>query len=285
VHVGVGARVVAHEGLVRPVDLVSKHVQQHLRVALRAQVPGEEGLRALQSLAELLGVRQIAVVDQIDAERGVYEKRLRLCGRGRARRGVPDVAQAHRPLQGVDRLLVAEDVGDEAVGLVLVELGAVDLGEEIFFFLEEKERMRIRVFFLDDVRKREGEENQKKNFFSYRDHARGVLPAVLEHQEPLVELDGGRAGGLVNADDAALAGDGAAAETEGGVSVEVGREREREREVSVEVETKEKKKRRSAPLCFRFAFFFSSASPIAECSLFTSSNQSNSHPRRRRSIC
>lgn len=164
VHVGVGAaRVVAHEGLVRPVDLVGKHVQQHLRVALRAQVPGEEGLRALQSLAELLGVRQIAVVDQIDAERGVYEKRLRLCCRGRARRGVPDVAQAHRPLQGVDRLLVAEDVGDEAVGLVLVELGAVDLGEEIFFFfLEEKERMRIRVFFLDDVRKREGEENQKK---------------------------------------------------------------------------------------------------------------------------
>jgi len=38
------------------------------------------------------------------------------------------VAQAHGALEPVERLLVAEDVRDEAVGLVLVELGAVDLG-------------------------------------------------------------------------------------------------------------------------------------------------------------
>lgn len=52
---------------------------------------------------------------------------------------------------------------------------------------------------------------KKQKTFSHRDHARGVLPPVLQHQQALVELDAGRAGGLVDADDAALARDGAAA--------------------------------------------------------------------------
>ena len=58
----------------------------------------------------------------------------------------------------------------------------------------------------------ERKKTPKKKTLSYRDHARGVLPPVLQHQQALVELDAGRAGGLVDADDAALAGDGAAAE-------------------------------------------------------------------------
>ena len=45
----------------------------------------------------------------------------------------------------------------------------------------------------------------------YLTHAGRVLPPVLQHEQTLVELDAGRAGGLVDADDAALAGDGAAA--------------------------------------------------------------------------
>ena len=55
---------------------------------------------------------------------------------------------------------------------------------------------------------------------THRDHARGVLAAVLQHEQALVKLDAGRARGLVDADDAALAGDGAAAVESFGVERE-----------------------------------------------------------------
>ena len=61
------------------------------------------------------------------------------------------MAEAHRALQGVDRLLVAEDVGDEAVGLVLVELGAVDLFFFFFFFEEKSESLFVGTSTLDEV--------------------------------------------------------------------------------------------------------------------------------------
>jgi hypothetical protein len=128
VGVAVAGRRAPHKRLVRAVDLVGEHVEQDLRVALRAQVPRKERLGALEGAAQLLSVGQVAVVDEVDAQRRVDEEGLRLGGRGRAGGRVPHVAQAHGALEPVERLLVAEDVRNEAVGLVLVEFGAVDLG-------------------------------------------------------------------------------------------------------------------------------------------------------------
>ena len=212
-HVRVAARVGPDERLVRAVYLVGEHVEQHLRVALRAQVPREEGLGALQGPPQLLRVGEVAVVYQVDAERRVDEEGLRLGGRGRAGGRVAHVAEPHGALEGVDGLLVAEDVGDEAVGLVLVELGAVDLeGKSWFFFSRRKKLSEFFFFFFSNARRKRKKVKQKaKDVFSHRDHARRVLPSVLQHQQALVELDAGRAGGLVDADDAALAGDGPAA--------------------------------------------------------------------------
>ena len=269
--VWVGAGVVPDKRLVRPVDLVRENIQQNFRVGLRAQVPREERLGAFQGIAKLLCVCEVAVVNQVDPERRVDEKGLRLCGRGRAGCRIANVAQPHGALQGVDGLLVSEDVGDEAVGLVLVELGAVDLwlknGEETegksfewrFFFF-------FGFFFLPVFFPAQKNRGKTK---THRDHARGVLAAVLQHEQALVKLDAGRARGLVDADDAALAGDGAAAVESFGVE----RER-REKEV-------ERKSTEEARLFACSAFNHPS---FRECSSQTTSFRSDSHRRSKKTI-
>ncbi len=55
----------------------------------------EEGLAALQRLAELVHIGQVAVVDEVDAERRVDKEGLRLLRRRAARGRVAHVADAH----------------------------------------------------------------------------------------------------------------------------------------------------------------------------------------------
>lgn len=58
--------------------LVSKDVEKHLAVAVSPQVAVEEGAAAVEQVPQVLGVGQVSVMDQIDAEGAVDEKRLGL---------------------------------------------------------------------------------------------------------------------------------------------------------------------------------------------------------------
>jgi hypothetical protein len=83
-----------------------------LGVGVGAQVAAEEGLAALQRLTELVHVGQVAVVDEVDAERRVDKEGLRLLGRRAAGRRVAHVADAHVACAPRGRpLLAARRVG------------------------------------------------------------------------------------------------------------------------------------------------------------------------------
>ncbi len=55
----------------------------------------EEGLARVERRAQGVRVGQVSVVDQVDAQRGIDEERLRLAGGQGAGRWVPDVTDAH----------------------------------------------------------------------------------------------------------------------------------------------------------------------------------------------
>ena len=55
-----------------------KHVKEHLAVTRGSQVSVEEAVRAAQNLAQLVGVREVSVVHEVDAERRVDEEWLRV---------------------------------------------------------------------------------------------------------------------------------------------------------------------------------------------------------------
>ncbi len=67
----------------------------HLGVRVGAQVAVEEGLAALEASAQLLGVGQVAVVDEVHAQRGVDEERLCLLRRWWAGCRVAHMPNAH----------------------------------------------------------------------------------------------------------------------------------------------------------------------------------------------
>lgn len=78
-------------------DLVCKHVEQHLAVALRPHVSVEEGARRIEQLTELIAVCKVTVVDEEDSKGGVHKKGLSLLGTGGAGSGVaymPDAGGA-----------------------------------------------------------------------------------------------------------------------------------------------------------------------------------------------
>ena len=54
----------------------------------------EEGRGALQHLPQLVCVGDVAVVDQVDAKRGVDKEGLRFLGAEAARRGIPHMPDA-----------------------------------------------------------------------------------------------------------------------------------------------------------------------------------------------
>ena len=68
-----------------------------LGVGLGAQVAAVEGLRAVQEVAQLLRVGQVAVVDEVDAQGGVDKEGLGLLRRQRPCGGVPHMPQPRLP--------------------------------------------------------------------------------------------------------------------------------------------------------------------------------------------
>lgn len=76
------------KALVRSMNLIRKHIHQHLRVRGRAKHAVEERLGGLQHIPQLCGVGQVAIVDQVDAERRVDEERLCLLATGRTSCGI-----------------------------------------------------------------------------------------------------------------------------------------------------------------------------------------------------
>mmetsp|Transcript_4589 Transcript_4589/g.13011 ORF Transcript_4589/g.13011 Transcript_4589/m.13011 type:complete len:235 (-) Transcript_4589:60-764(-) len=144
------------------VNLIRQNVQQHLRIRPRPKMPVEKAGRRVEHLAQLVRIRQIPVMDQVDPQRAVHEKRLRLRSRRRPSGRVPHVPHAHRTVQRIEQLLVVKHVLHQPVRLVLVEFIAV-----------------------------------------CRDHPRRVLPAMLKHQQPLVDLHVGTPIVLEHADDPA----------------------------------------------------------------------------------
>mmetsp|Transcript_18001 Transcript_18001/g.32875 ORF Transcript_18001/g.32875 Transcript_18001/m.32875 type:complete len:141 (-) Transcript_18001:490-912(-) len=87
--------------LVRTVDLVGKHVQEDLRVALGAKMAIEERAAAVKEATELVGVGQIAVVDEKDAERGVHKERLSLLSGRRPSSRIANMSNANVTKHGV----------------------------------------------------------------------------------------------------------------------------------------------------------------------------------------
>ena len=79
--------------------------EAHLRVRVRAQVAAEEGLGAVQVCAQLVCVGQVAIVDEVDAQRAVHEEGLGLlCCEGPGCR-VPDMANARRACQAAPKCI------------------------------------------------------------------------------------------------------------------------------------------------------------------------------------
>ncbi len=66
----------------------------HLGVGLGAEVAVEKGLAALQRQPQVLHVGQVAIVDEVNAQRRIDKKRLRLLRRSAARCGVPHMPDA-----------------------------------------------------------------------------------------------------------------------------------------------------------------------------------------------
>ena len=102
-------------------DLVGQHIQQHFRVGVRVDVAAVD---AEQFFLQLFLVREVAVVRQRDAERGIHVERLRFLFAGRAGGGIAAVADAGIALQRT-HVTRAENVTHEAVGLVHREHAAV----------------------------------------------------------------------------------------------------------------------------------------------------------------
>ena len=145
---GIGVELVAVRALLQ---LVRQHVEQHLRIRAGVDVPQ---VLPEQLALELLGIGEIAVVAEHDAERRVDVQRLRLgrvirrAGGGIAAMRDADVAEQRA------HVARAEHVAHQAAALVHVEFAA---------------------FGGDDPG--------------------GVLPAVLQHQQPVVQqLVDGRLG-------------------------------------------------------------------------------------------
>jgi hypothetical protein len=106
-------------------QLVREDVQQDLgiRVGVDVAAVGHEELAA-----QLLGIHQVAVVRERDAERGIHVERLRLgFRRGRARGRIAAVRDAH-VADEVAHVARAEHVAHEPAALVHVE--AVALGRD-----------------------------------------------------------------------------------------------------------------------------------------------------------
>ena len=124
-------------------QFVREHVQQHLGIGIRVDVPE---VLAEQVALQLFGVREIAVVAEDDAERGVHIEglRLRRVVRGACRR-ITAVADPDGALQ-VAHVARAEHVAHESASLVHVKCAALR-----------------------------------------RDDAGGILPAVLKHQQAVVQ--------------------------------------------------------------------------------------------------
>ena len=155
----VGPFALSHDGFYRSEDVFGR---QFLRV-LVAKRDGEDiqedfgigiGIEVVvlplhQFLPQLIGVSEVAVVRERDAERSRNEKRLCLEFAAAARRRIPNVADAHGALQALERFVV-EDVADHAVALLQMEL--VVIGDDpcsvLAAVLEHNEAV---IEILDDV--------------------------------------------------------------------------------------------------------------------------------------
>ena len=200
----------------------------HLGVGRRAQVAVEEGGGGVEQLPQLVGVGQVAVVDEVDAERGVDEEGLRLLGGGRPGGGVPHVADA----AGAWRQHGEAGRGEGAVSWVEVSVmpgrgrGAPPpsfSGSHAYGARHVERRMRqgppsaagpaARLTHElvegllrgeDVLDKPVGLELEKLLVVGGHDAGR-VLPPMLQHQQALVDLRVGGALLLVHANDAAHA--------------------------------------------------------------------------------
>ena len=124
-------------------QFVRENVEQHFGIRIGIDVPQ---VLAEQIAFELIGIGQVAVVPEHEAERRIDVERLRFRGRPRrARCGVtrvPDAAGAEQAAH----IAGAEDVAHHALGLVHEELA-----------------------------------------LQQRHDAGGILAAMLQHEEPVVE--------------------------------------------------------------------------------------------------
>ena len=98
-------------------QFMRQHVQQHFGIRLRVDVAV---VLFVDFLAQRVGVGQVAVVRQRNAERRVGVERLRFIAARRAGGGVSAVRDAEPALQQL-HLLRAEHVADQAVAFVQVD--------------------------------------------------------------------------------------------------------------------------------------------------------------------
>ena len=84
VHLAFVRAVVArvNAALMRAMNRIGKHVEQHLRIACGAEHTVEERLGRIELLPEAVAVGEVTVVDQEDSEGRVHEERLRFFRRG-----------------------------------------------------------------------------------------------------------------------------------------------------------------------------------------------------------
>ena len=124
-------------------QLVRENVQQHFGIRVRVDVAQ---ILAEKIVLQLLGIGEIAIVSEHDAEGGVHVERLRFRRRpGRAGRGITRVGDAGVTHQRT-HVAGAEHVAHHAAALVHVEGRALG-----------------------------------------GDDARGILPAMLQHQQTVIE--------------------------------------------------------------------------------------------------
>lgn len=76
-----------------------------LRVRAGAHVAIEEGVRAIEEGPEVLGVGEVAIVDEVDAQRGVHKEGLCFLGGGGSRSGVSYMANARAPCHHKQRFV------------------------------------------------------------------------------------------------------------------------------------------------------------------------------------
>ena len=106
-----------------PRKLRRKHVEEHFGVARRVEVPP---VRLIKLAAQIVGIRQIAVVRKRNAERRIHVEGLALVGRRCvALRRITHVADADAARQ-IAHVARAKDVAHEAEPLEEVKLKAVE---------------------------------------------------------------------------------------------------------------------------------------------------------------